>query len=155
MQSQQKIQESGLSPSFSCYFSNSLTSKVVTKVILEEHFDKYELEFSFILNDDHDEDISVLINSPLRKLFTDEQHVESESSSSSMTKCKKSSSTGSGSKRWSISYFLKRSNSEGKEHPMVLLTHKKVDSPKLKRNSGEVSKSGSRLKAQTPVHERV
>ncbi|PWA38345.1 hypothetical protein CTI12_AA582180 [Artemisia annua] len=79
---------------------------------------------------------------------------ESGSSSPSMTKCKKSSSTGSGSKRWSIRYLLKRSNSECNVKPMALLSsNKKVDSPKPKRNSGEVSKFRSRFKAQTPVHE--
>ncbi|PWA38348.1 hypothetical protein CTI12_AA582210 [Artemisia annua] len=57
MQSQQKIEVSGLSPSFSFYFSDSLTSKAVTKVIREEHFGKDESEFSFVLNED-DEDSS-------------------------------------------------------------------------------------------------
>nr|GEU58469.1 WD40 repeat-containing protein [Tanacetum cinerariifolium] len=42
---------------------------------------------------------------------------------------------------------------EGKQQPMVLITPKKVDSPKPKSNSGEVLKSGSWLKAHTPVHE--
>ncbi|PWA38346.1 hypothetical protein CTI12_AA582190 [Artemisia annua] len=79
-----------------------------------------------------------------------EPKAESESSLPAMTKCKKSSSTGTGSKRWNIRYLLKRSNSEGKEHPMVLLTPKKVDSPKAKKNSGElISKSRSQLKAQS------
>ncbi|XP_023747285.1 uncharacterized protein LOC111895440 [Lactuca sativa] len=74
-------------------------------------------------------------------------------SPSCMSKCKKSSSAGSRTKRWSIRYFfLRRSNSEGKE-PMVFLTPTKVNSTKQKRNSGEVLKVGGRLKVQTPVHE--
>ncbi|KAI3699804.1 hypothetical protein L2E82_44352 [Cichorium intybus] len=117
------------------------------------------------------------IINPLRKLFIDEREESTSCSSSEadeletvpsgtycvwrpkadggsspdLTKIKKSSSTGSGSKRWRIRYLLRRSNSEGKD-PMVLLTPKKVDSPKQKRNSSEVSKVAGRLKSQTPLH---
>ncbi|KAI3699805.1 hypothetical protein L2E82_44353 [Cichorium intybus] len=116
------------------------------------------------------------ITSPLRKLKIDEREESTSCSSSEadelealpsgtycvwkpkadggsspdLSKIKKSSSTGSGSKRWGIRYLLRRSNSEGKE-PVVLLTPKKVDSPKQKRNSGEVSKVAGRLKSQTPL----
>ncbi|PWA53850.1 hypothetical protein CTI12_AA438850 [Artemisia annua] len=215
MQSQREIKDSGASPSFSCYSSDSLTSKAVAKVIQEqlvEPFNEFgvisedDFEFSFeevishkdmdskswqvfpVFNRDQDSevkskdekiDVSVSITSPLRKLFVEEEFVsssyssseseeadsdnelenipsgtfcvwspkaESGSSSPAMTKCKKSSSTGSGSKRWSIRYLLRRCNSEGKE-PMVLL------SSKQKRNSGEVTRAVSRLKGQSPVHE--
>ncbi|PWA59289.1 hypothetical protein CTI12_AA394760 [Artemisia annua] len=214
MQSQREIEDSGVSPSFSCYSSDSLTSKAVAKVIQEqlaEPFNEFgvisedDFEFSFeevshkdmdskswqvypVFNRDIDHeakskdgkiDVSVSITSPLRKLFIDEEFVSSSYSSSeseeadseaelenipsgtfcvwrpkaesgspspSMVKCKKSSSTGSGSKRWSIRYLLKRCNSDGKE-PMVLL------SSKQKRNSGEVTRAVSRLKGQIPVHE--
>ncbi|KVI02557.1 uncharacterized protein LOC112512605 [Cynara cardunculus var. scolymus] len=124
-------------------------------------------------------DVSASITGTLRKLFIDE-HEESSSYSSSeadelesvpsgtycvwrpkadggsspqITKCKKSNSTGSGSKRWRIRYLLRRSNSEGKE-PMLFVTSKKIDSPKQKRNSGEVSRASHRLKSETPVHEQ-
>ncbi|KAL4568369.1 hypothetical protein LXL04_023980 [Taraxacum kok-saghyz] len=225
MEQQAKIDASGVSPSFSCYSSDSLTSMAVAKVIQEEHAARFhefgdvngdDFEFSLVLSDeevtieqnDHTQgwtvfpvfdrdllvkneedreaeakadeiDVSSVI-APLRKLFMDEREECSSCSSSepdelasprakaycvwrpkaadgcsspSMTKCKKSSSTGSGSKRWSIRYLLRRSNSEGKD-PVVLLTPKKVDSPKQKRNSGEVSKVAGRYKAQTPVHEQ-
>lgn len=130
---------------------------------------------------DDELDASASISGPLRKLFIDDREESSSYSSSeddesetshsknycvwrpkadggsspSMTKCKKSSSTGSGtgSKRWSIRYLLRRSNSEGKD-PVVLLAPKKVDSPKQKRNSGKLSKVAGRLKMQTPVHEQ-
>ncbi|KAI3722295.1 hypothetical protein L2E82_33327 [Cichorium intybus] len=69
--------------------------------------------------------------------------------SSPISRCKKSSSTGSGSKRWRIRDLLRRSNSEGKE-PMVLLTHKKVETPKQKRSSGEVAIVASKSKPSTP-----
>ncbi|GJY20171.1 reverse transcriptase domain-containing protein [Tanacetum coccineum] len=209
MQSQRIIEDSGVSPSFSCYSSDNLTSKAVAKVIQEqlaEHFSEDGFEFSFeevshkdmdskswqvypVFNRDLDDevkskdekiDVSVSITSPLRKLFVDEEFVsssyssseseeadsdnelenipsgtfcvwrpkaESGSSSPAMTKCKKSSSTGSGSKRWSIRYLLKRSNSEGKQQPMVSLISKQ------KRSSGEVPKDVARLKGKTPAHE--
>ncbi|KAI3748084.1 hypothetical protein L6452_10942 [Arctium lappa] len=70
--------------------------------------------------------------------------------SSPLSKCKKSSSTGSGSKRWRIRDLLRRSNSEGKE-PMVLLTSKKVEIPKQKRSSGEVSVVSG--KSKPSIHE--
>lgn len=70
--------------------------------------------------------------------------------SSPLSKCKKSSSTGSGSKRWRIRDLLRRSNSEGKE-PMVLLTPKKVEIPKQKKNSGEVSIVSG--KSKPSIHE--
>ncbi|KVI09166.1 uncharacterized protein LOC112520918 [Cynara cardunculus var. scolymus] len=70
--------------------------------------------------------------------------------SSPLSKCKKSSSTGSGSKRWRIRDLLRRSNSEGKE-PMVLLTPKKVEVPKQKRKSGEVSIVSG--KSKPSIHE--
>ncbi|PWA45729.1 hypothetical protein CTI12_AA358870 [Artemisia annua] len=199
MQSQREIEDSGVSPSFSCYSSDSLKSKAVANVIeeqLAEPFNEFgivnedDFEFSFeqvshkdmdskswqvfpVFNRDQD------VTSPLRKLFIDEELVscshssseseeadsdnelenipsrtfcvwkpkaESGSSSPAMTKCTKSSSTGSGSKRWSIRYLLRRCNSEGKE-PMVLL------SSKQKQNSGEVERAVSRLKGQIPVHE--
>ncbi|KAL4568370.1 hypothetical protein LXL04_023981 [Taraxacum kok-saghyz] len=116
-------------------------------------------------------DVSASITDPLRKLFINEREESSSCSSSeddesnslhskadggsahSITKCKKSRSTGSGAKRWSIRYLLRRSNSEGKE-PVTLLTPKKSGSPKQRRNSGEVSKVSGRLKVQTPVHEQ-
>ncbi|CAH1413002.1 unnamed protein product [Lactuca virosa] len=209
MQQQEKTEGSGVSPSFSCYSSDSLTSIAVAKVIREEQAKDHE--FSFVLSDEDvsteenesrgqrvfpvfnrdllvkvDEDreakakenelhVSSSITGSLQKLFIEEQEEssweddESESQHSKtycvlwrpkadcgspprLNKCKKSSSTGSGSKRWSIRCLLRRSNSEGKE-PMVLLTPKKVDSPKQKRNSGEVSKVAGRPKVQTPVRE--
>ncbi|CAI9277086.1 unnamed protein product [Lactuca saligna] len=209
MQQQEKAEGSGVSPSFSCYSSNSLTSIAVAKVIREEQ--AKDSEFSFVLSDDdvsteenesqgrkvfpvfnrdllvkYEEDreakakenelhVSSSITGSLQKLFREEKEESSSEddesegqhsktycvlwrpkadsgSPSRMNKCKKSSSTGSGSKRWSIRCLLRRSNSEGKE-PMVLLNPKKVDSPKQKRNSGEVSKLAGRLKVQTPVHE--
>nr|GEU30518.1 hypothetical protein [Tanacetum cinerariifolium] len=123
-------------------------------------------------------DVSVSINSSLRKLFVDEElvsssysssseseeahemenipsgrfcvwrrHVNSGSSSPQMTKCKKSSSTGSRTKRWSIRYLLKRSNSQCNVKPMAFLSsNKKVESPKHKVTG--------RLKVQSPVHEQ-
>ncbi|KAL7610929.1 uncharacterized protein LOC111895443 [Lactuca sativa] len=213
MQQQEKTEGSGISPSFSCYSSDSLTSIAVAKVIGEEQAKDHE--FSFVLSDedvsteenesqgrtvfpvfnrdllmkdenDHEPKakenelhVSSSITGSLQKLFIEEreesslysswEEEESESQHSKtycvlwrtkgdcgspprMNKCKKSSSTGSGSKRWSIRCLLRRSNSEGKE-PMVLLTPKKVDSQKQKRNSGVVSKVAGRLKVQTPVHE--
>ncbi|KAK9052412.1 hypothetical protein SSX86_029041 [Deinandra increscens subsp. villosa] len=62
----------------------------------------------------------------------------------STPKWKKSRSTGSGSgsERWRLRYLLRRSNSEGKE-AVVVVTPKKVDSPKVRWNSGEVLKIGS------------
>ncbi|KAI3699806.1 hypothetical protein L2E82_44354 [Cichorium intybus] len=228
MQQQGKIDGSGISgisPSFSCYSSDSLTSMAVAKVIREEaaaRFNEFgdvdveDFEFSLVLSDeevsteendsrgwstvfpvfnrdllvkeeedrevkskDNEIDVSASVTNSLRKLFIDERDESSSCSSSeadesesphtkaycvwrpkadggsspSMTKCKKSSSTGSVSKRWSIRYLLRRSNSERKE-PMVLLTPKKIDSPKQRRNSGEVSKVAGRLKAQTPLHEQ-
>ncbi|XP_076928985.1 uncharacterized protein LOC143593152 [Bidens hawaiensis] len=133
--------------------------------------DDQDFEFGLVLNDeiaffplfnrnskDHETDASS-ITGAFEKLLIDQPEESSSCSSSEadelehlpsgtfcvshMTRCKKSSSTGSGSKRWRFRYFLRRSNSEGKE-PMVLLTSKKE-----KRNPGEVSKV-----AQTPVHEQ-
>ncbi|GKB12589.1 reverse transcriptase domain-containing protein [Tanacetum coccineum] len=210
MQSQRKIEDIGFSPSFSCYSSDSVTSKAVAKVISEEEAPRFheiddvyedDFEFSFegdspgdtdtriwtvypvfnrdldLVNDELDHEVNSKedkISGPLRKLFIDEQFdsssytsseadelenipsgtfcvwrpkTESGSSSPAMTKCKKSSSTGSGSKRWSIRYLLKRSNSESNVKPMVL------SSSKQKRNSGEVTRAVSRLKGQSPVHE--
>ncbi|KAI3665956.1 hypothetical protein L6452_44591 [Arctium lappa] len=229
MQQEAKVEDSGSSPSFSCYSSDSLSSMAAAKVIREQHSARFhdfggvneeDFEF-FVLKDDeispeeidsrswkvfpvfnrdlvvkdevdreikakddenHEIDVSNSITGTLRKLFIDE-HEESSSnsysssseadelesvpsgsycvwrpksdgrSSSLMTKCKKSSSTGSGSKRWSIRYLLRRSNSEGKE-PMLFVTSKKIESPKQRRNSGEVSGVSRRLKAETPVHEQ-
>ncbi|PWA39390.1 hypothetical protein CTI12_AA554460 [Artemisia annua] len=127
--------------------------------------------------DDKKIDVSDSINSSLRKLFVDEElfsslyssssseeanemdnipsgrycvwrpKLNSGSSSPQMTKCKKSSSTGSGSKRWSIRYLFKRSNSECNVESMALLnSNKNVDSPKHKITG--------RLKVQSPVHEQ-
>ncbi|XP_023747283.1 uncharacterized protein LOC111895439 [Lactuca sativa] len=201
------MEGSGVSPSFSCYSSDSLTSMAVAKVIHEEHAARFQ-EFGDLSEDDFefsvglsDEDVSKEENhsrswtvfpvfnhdlmmkddedrdqvkgkedereesswcssseadeleSPRSKAYCVLWRPKSDSGSPPrVSKCKKSSSTGSGSKRWSIRYLLRRSNSEGKE-PVVLMTPKKVESPKQKRNSGEVSKVGSRLKVQTPVHE--
>ncbi|KAK9052414.1 hypothetical protein SSX86_029043 [Deinandra increscens subsp. villosa] len=129
-----------------------------------------------VFNPENDDEIidasSAVTTVPLAKLFIGEPEESSSSSYSSteseeseslrstrsgssslpgVTKCKKSSSTGSGSgsgsKRWIFRYLLRRSNSEGKQP-------KKADSPKLKRISGEVSKTGGRWKAETPVHEQ-
>ncbi|KAK1438835.1 hypothetical protein QVD17_04646 [Tagetes erecta] len=116
---------------------------------------------------------SAVTGNSLRKLFIGEREKSTSSSSSSSeaddvqsprsrsycvwmpkadggsspvakTTWKKSNSTGSsGSKRWIFRYLLRRSNSEGKK-PMVLLSSKKLDSPKLKGKSREV------LKAQSP-----
>nr|GFA13648.1 hypothetical protein [Tanacetum cinerariifolium] len=210
MQSQRKIEDIGFSPSFSCYSSDSVTSKAVAKVISEEEASRFhelddvyenDFEFSFegdsprdidtriwtvypvfnrdldLVNDELDHEVKSKddkVSGPLRKLFTHEQFdsssytsseadelenipsgtfcvwrpkTESGSSSPAMSKCKKSSSTGSGSKRWSIRYLLKRSNSESNVKPMVLL------SSKQKRNSGEVTRAVSGLKGQSPVHE--
>nr|GEV66064.1 reverse transcriptase domain-containing protein [Tanacetum cinerariifolium] len=118
--------------------------------------------------------VSRSISGPLQKLFVDEQSessaytsseadelenipsgtfcvwrpkTESGSSSPTMTKCNKSSSTGCGSKRWSIRYLLKRSNSESNVKPMVFL------SSKQKWKSGDVTRAVSRMKGQSPVHE--
>nr|XP_043634672.1 uncharacterized protein LOC122605782 [Erigeron canadensis] len=76
---------------------------------------------------------------------------------SPLSKCKKSSSTGSGSKRWRIKdLLLMRSNSEGKEPPMILFTdnnNDKVDLRKEKGNSGEVAVySGGKTKPKS-IHE--
>ncbi|KAD0007808.1 hypothetical protein E3N88_30288 [Mikania micrantha] len=124
-------------------------------------------------------DASSAITDPLEKLFIGESEDSSSYSSSEadeldihrsgryclwrpkadggssplMNKCKKSSSTGSGSKRWIFRYLLRRTNSEGKQ-PTALLSSKKADTPKQKRNSGEVSKIGRRWKPETPVHEQ-
>ncbi|GJY42924.1 reverse transcriptase domain-containing protein [Tanacetum coccineum] len=204
MQSQQRVEDLGFdSPSFSYYYSDTLTFKAVTKVIHEDHaaqvqdFEGDDYEFSFVLteerpkdiesqdlavypvfNHDNKIDVSVSINRSLRKIFVDEELVSSSYSSSSeseeanemenipsgrfcvwrrnlssgssspqMTKCKKSSSTGSRTKRWSIRYLLKRSNSECNVKPMALLSsNKKVESPKHKVTG--------RLKVQRPVHEQ-
>ncbi|GJY12148.1 reverse transcriptase domain-containing protein [Tanacetum coccineum] len=170
MQSQRKIEDIGFSPSFSCYSSDSVTSKAVAKVIIfNRDLDLVNDELDHEVNSKEDK-----ISGPLRKLITDEQSesssytsseadelenipsgtfcvwkpkTESGSSAPAMTKCKKSSSTGSGSKRWSICYLLKRSNSESNVKPIVL------SSSKQKRNSGEVTRAVSRLKGQSPVHE--
>ncbi|PWA38347.1 hypothetical protein CTI12_AA582200 [Artemisia annua] len=199
MQAQRKIEDLGFdSPSFSYYYSDTLTSKAVTKVIHEEDsarvqdFDQVEdqdFEFSLFVLEDIDReakakddkkiDVSDSINSSLRKLFVDEElfsslyssssseseeanemdnipsgrfcvwrpKLNSGSSSPQMTKCKKSSSTGSGTKRWSIRYLFKRSNSECNVESMALLnSNKNVDSPKHKITG--------RLKVQSPVHEQ-
>ena len=53
MQSQRKIEESGVSPSFSCYSSDSLTSKAVAKVIQELLAEPFN-EFGVISEDDFD-----------------------------------------------------------------------------------------------------
>ncbi|KAL4577180.1 hypothetical protein LXL04_013284 [Taraxacum kok-saghyz] len=74
---------------------------------------------------------------------------KTDTGSSPLCKCKKSRSTGSGSKRWRIRDLLRRSNSEGKE-PMVLLTHKKVENPKQKQSSGEVSIVASKSRSSSP-----
>ncbi|KAK9052413.1 hypothetical protein SSX86_029042 [Deinandra increscens subsp. villosa] len=120
--------------------------------------------------DDEIDASSATTTVPFGKLFIGEREESSSSSysssesesprstrsglsSPSVTKCKKSSSTGSGSgsgsgsKRWIFRYLLRRSNSEGKQP-------KKAGSPKHKRISGEVSKTGGRWKAETPVHEQ-
>ncbi|KAK1440869.1 hypothetical protein QVD17_06701 [Tagetes erecta] len=76
---------------------------------------------------------------------------KTDAGASPLSKCKKSSSTGSGSKRWRIRDLLRRSNSEGKE-PIMLLSHKKVDAPKRKVNSGEVFTVAGKSKAAS-VHE--
>ncbi|XP_071694649.1 uncharacterized protein [Rutidosis leptorrhynchoides] len=112
-----------------------------------------------IINDEND--VSVSIISPLRNLFIEDREGSEESPSytSSETdeletvasgtfcvrrpKCKKSNSTGSssGSKKWTIRYLLRRSNSDGKKQP-VSLSHVEKQNP-----------INRRLKAQTPVHE--
>ncbi|XP_071694647.1 uncharacterized protein [Rutidosis leptorrhynchoides] len=184
MESQGKIEDSVLSPSFSYYSSDtSTTSTSIARVI---HEDEEDFEFSIgnkqlslkdisskswtifpvfnrdlIINDEIDHSVS--INSPLRKLFINEEQLGSESPSYSSSeadelenipsgtfcvwspKCKKSNSTGSstGSKKWSIRYLLKRSNSDGKE-PTAILKRKPT------RNFGDDVLTS---KAQTPVHE--
>ncbi|KAJ0433096.1 hypothetical protein HanRHA438_Chr17g0809101 [Helianthus annuus] len=109
MQQQLKIEETGFAPSFSCYSSDSITSRAVAKAIHQEEVDRFD-DFEFAL------------------VLSDEEGSLKETGSPCRTKCKNSNSfTASGSKRWIFRY---------------LFGPKKVDSPKQKRNSGELSKGG-------------
>nr|XP_043608273.1 uncharacterized protein LOC122580068 [Erigeron canadensis] len=64
MQTQMKIEESEISPSFNCYSSDSLTSKAVDKVIREEHarlnefgsgvVEGNDFEFSVVFSDEEE-----------------------------------------------------------------------------------------------------
>nr|GEW20134.1 hypothetical protein [Tanacetum cinerariifolium] len=84
---------------------------------------------------------------------------DTSSSSVSLTKCKKSRSTGSGSKRWRIRDLLRRSNSEGKEPAIMLVSHnnnynnnKKVVE-KVKRNPSVEGNSVINGRSKPSVHE--
>nr|GEU58470.1 hypothetical protein [Tanacetum cinerariifolium] len=123
--------------------SVSITSQL-RKLFVDEEF--VSSSYSSSESEEADSD-NELENIPSGTFCLWRPKAESGSSSPSMTKCKKSSSTGSGSKRWSIRYLLKRSNSEGKQQPMVSLISKQ------KRSSGEVPKDVARLKGKTPAHE--
>ncbi|KAJ0433100.1 hypothetical protein HanIR_Chr17g0866521 [Helianthus annuus] len=152
MQQQEIIEDPGFAPSFSCYSHDSITSRAVAKAINDENevnVDDKDFEFSLgNLFIGEREEFSSLeadeLDSPPSGTYCEWMP------KADITKCKKSNSTGSGSKKGMFWYLLRRSNSEGKES-MVL---KKVDSPKQKRNLGEVTKVGGRWKAQTPVHEQ-
>ncbi|PWA90852.1 hypothetical protein CTI12_AA096280 [Artemisia annua] len=68
MQSQRKIEDIGFSPSFSCYSSDSVTSKAVAKVISEEEAsrfpeldDVYEDDFKFSFEGDSPRDADTRI----------------------------------------------------------------------------------------------
>ncbi|KAM7509131.1 hypothetical protein LguiA_019584 [Lonicera macranthoides] len=116
-----------------------------------------------LINDDEQitnrDNVSQTLRLPLKKLFLDETEATSCSSSSeadelesiapgtycvwtpnlvqkSPSRCKKSNSTGSISKRWNLRHLLRRSNSEGKESPLVFLTPK---------NEGEKSGNGEKV----------
>ncbi|GJT51956.1 nipped-B-like protein [Tanacetum coccineum] len=83
---------------------------------------------------------------------------DTSSSSVSLSKCKKSRSTGSGSKRWRIRDLLRRSNSEGKEPAIMLVSHhnnnnKKVSVEKVKRNSSVEGNNVNNGRSKPSVHE--
>ncbi|XP_071696032.1 uncharacterized protein [Rutidosis leptorrhynchoides] len=94
MEPQSKIENSRLSPSFSCYSSDTLTtSTAISKAIREDEdfeFSSKEIDSQswtvfpvfngdLIINDEIDDSVSII--SPLQKLFMDEEEEGSESPS--------------------------------------------------------------------------
>ncbi|GKA75301.1 hypothetical protein Tco_0781679 [Tanacetum coccineum] len=163
MQSQRKIENIGFSPCFSCYSSDSVTSKAVAKVISEEvasRFheldDVYEDDFLFSFEGESPRDkdwlsihnVSRSISGPLRKLITDEQ---SESSSYTSSEADELENIPSGT------FCVWKPKTESGSSAPAMTKCKKSSSTgsgsKEKRNSGEVTRAVSRLKGQSPVHE--
>ncbi|KAK1438837.1 hypothetical protein QVD17_04648 [Tagetes erecta] len=156
-QQQQKLEDFGYAPSFSCYSSDSTTTTSVAKVIREERpFHEFVDDFEFSLSSDEDvsvkeidsrgfpvfnrdllvnsevDDGSSVIASPLGKLFIDETD---ESSSYSSSEVDESESPRS------IISKCKKSNSM-LEPAMALSSSKQLI--QKQGNSGEVLKAQKR-----------